>query len=63
MFSNVDTIMKLPKGMPAVATRDYTRFKDRPASQQKPGPDVIPETHAEPPFYPDDEINDDDVPF
>lgn len=55
MFSNISSIMPLPKGMAKLAARDYVRVKDRPkpVSAPMPGPEMQPFGH----------IDDDDVPF
>ena len=62
-YSNVTSIMRLPKGMTAINVRDYVRVCDRQTTGE-PGPQDLSEMPA-----PDSEwdryhgITDDDVPF
>lgn len=57
-YANVDTIMRVPKGMPIISVADYVRVKDRKRDdatpQNQPHPDDFP-----PPL----EDEDDELPF
>lgn len=59
-FSNISSIMPLPKGMVRIESRDYQRVKDRP---QQPPASKEPVPPAAENWAPHGEIDDDDVPF
>lgn len=60
-FSNVSSVMQLPKGMTPLQPRDYVRVKDR--QEQNGASNESVEQNEEPKEAPSDGVSDDDVPF
>ena len=69
VFSNVESVMKLPKGMEALKPEGYIRVKDRAVASPSPQPHhraqpvPPPRVEEQPPEWHRDVITDDDVPF
>ena len=62
-YSNVSSVMQLPKGMTRLQPRDYVRVKDRQEQNSAFRNSVLEKKNEEPKEAPPDGVSDDDVPL